>query len=130
MTTCSAFQHHYAVGMRLATLFSSNSGFSADDPLENACTQWAVEEDKLLFELMNRGTSPKDIAASLRRGENGVKARIKHINNPEHRAFKRLFNVVDDTPSFVFRTCGDVIGRLLWDQTFDLSSFSFTFVDG
>lgn len=97
---------------------------------DNIYMPWTLEDDKMLYELYVNKMSLLDMCQSLKRGEVGVKSRIKHILDPEHKAFHRLFGGSEvSTKLSPFRPCKDVIERILWDPILKSSDFSFAYKD-
>eukprot|EP01041_Mallomonas_annulata_P001645 gene1645-3184_t len=104
----------------------------------NIYSPWSFEEDSLLYTSHKAGKSIEDICIVLRRGYNGISARLKHIKDPNHKAYQRLFGsysfqdddfdniLVTKTP---LRPCSDAIERILWDPTLDTSHFTFIYDD-
>ena len=56
---------------------------------------WSAEDDQLLWD--NRHVPTATLASTFSRGEGAIRARIKHLQNPEHAAFQRLHG--EDRPS-------------------------------
>ena len=97
---------------------------------DNVYLPWTLEDDKMLYELYLNRSSLSDICINLKRGEIGVKSRLKNIMNPNHKAFLRLFGGVEvSTKLAPFRPCKDVIERILWDPGLNSSEFSFAYTD-
>lgn len=108
----------------------------------NKCMQWSLEDDQLLYNEHDSGRSIEDLCQLLKRGPNGIKARLRNINNVNHKAYQRLFikgdtsmhihdepNIVihNSTPSL--RPVSDAIQRVLWDPQLNINDFSFVYKD-
>lgn len=122
----------YTFRINVIHKFKSKASLFLFDDDNNVYAQWTVEEDKLLFEGYESGKSIDDLCSSLKRGYNGVKARIKHLKDPNHNAFFRLFgNGVKQEDKSVgkLRPCKDIITRILWDPSLEKTDFSFVFQD-
>ena len=109
---------------------------------DNVFKRWSVEEDTILYQGHKNGVPLEELCITLKRGFQGVKARLKHINNPDHKAYLRLFgttmnksygildvDINKPLTSVYLRPCGEVIGRILWDPSLDLKDFSFIYSD-
>ena len=96
---------------------------------DNKLSPWSVDDDQLLYESHKAGQSIEDLCAFLKRGTNGIKKRIQHLQDPKHNAHKRLFGVVDAAPVTSLRPCIDVINRILYDPNLDAADFSFVYLD-
>ena len=53
--------------------------------------RWSLEDDKLLYEGVKAMIPLETLCITLKRGYQGVKARINHLNDPKHKAFMRYF---------------------------------------
>jgi hypothetical protein len=53
--------------------------------------RWSLEDDKLLLDGVNAGIPIETLCVTLKRGYQGVKARINHLNNPKHKAYIRFY---------------------------------------
>lgn len=54
-------------------------------------TRWTLEDDKTLYEGFKVGKNLEDLCVTLKRGYQGCKARLNHLNNPNHKAYMRYF---------------------------------------
>jgi hypothetical protein len=104
-----------------------------DDENNNTLMPWTIDEDKQLLEGIRKGMSVEDLCLLLKRGYQGVRLRIKAINNPKHRAYMRLYGGKDwsigEEMRGTLRPCRDVIQRILWDPLLDINDFSFVYTD-
>jgi uncharacterized protein (UPF0248 family) len=103
----------------------------ADD---NVSMRWSLEDDKVLYESFQSGVSIEDLCVTLRRGFQGVKARLNHLNNPKHKAYMRYFRTEEkvlktELESISLRPCKDCIERIIWDPALDINDFSFIYLD-
>ena len=53
--------------------------------------RWSLDDDKLLYEGVKAMIPLETLCVTLKRGYQGVKARINHLNDPKHKAFMRFF---------------------------------------
>lgn len=102
---------------------------SCEQEDDNIYMPWSIEDDRYLFENWNKRKDLTDLCKDLKRGHNGVLNRIKHLNDKNHNAFKRLFQVDDDFDSNPLRPSADVIERILWDSSLNINDFSFAYED-
>lgn len=106
----------------------------ADDGDDNMCTAWTLDDDRHLFEAMERGTGVVEIATALKRGISGVNARMKKIKDTKSTAYQRLFPSLDDDETGNAKDGGlrpfnEVLGRILYDPSLSLTDFSFVYLD-
>lgn len=123
-------RRHKSLGM-------STSAEDGED--DNMCTAWTLEDDRHLFEAMERGVDPVEIATALRRGLSGVNARMRKIKDMKSTAYQRLFAAApashDEASSASsakdggLRPFNEVLGRILYDPSLTLSDFSFIYLD-
>jgi hypothetical protein len=122
------------------------SELSWDDDNNNVFLAWSLEDDRALYEGYKTGKSIEELCLQLRRGYQGVKMRIKAINNPDNKAFLRLFgglvgDALEESEGSLsasakkngdvraLRPCCDVIERILWDKSLNVDDFSFIYRD-
>jgi Cdc6-like AAA superfamily ATPase len=55
---------------------------------KNVGGRWSLEDDILLSRHANESIA--SLAVRFNRGDGAIRSRLKHINNPEHAAYKRL----------------------------------------
>ena len=53
--------------------------------------RWNLEDDQLLYEGVKANIPIETLCITLKRGYQGVKSRIRHLNDPKHKAYMRLF---------------------------------------
>jgi len=99
----------------------------------NVMMRWTLEDDKILYEGFKVGESLEDLCDTLKRGYQGCKARLNHLNNPNHKAYMRYFGTKIEESSEVerisLRPCMDCIERIIWDPLLDINDFSFIYED-
>mmetsp|Transcript_7899 Transcript_7899/g.8043 ORF Transcript_7899/g.8043 Transcript_7899/m.8043 type:complete len:314 (-) Transcript_7899:148-1089(-) len=114
-------------------LFTALQNEFSDEVEDNIFSPWSLEDDKTLYEGYKHGKSNDELCEILRRGPTGVKSRIKHLNNPDHRAFRRLFGskteLHNDRDLIALRTCRESITRILWEPYLSIDDFSFVYTD-
>lgn len=98
---------------------------------DNVFQRWSLDDDRTLYEGFVAGRTVEDLCSELKRGYQGAKARLRHIQDPTHKAFFRLFGGDPDCVErkVSLRPCGDVIQRILWDKLLDVNDFSFVYED-
>ena len=57
--------------------------------------RWSLEDDKILYDGAEAKIPLEELCISLKRGYQGVKARLNHLNNPKHKAYKRFFGTLE-----------------------------------
>lgn len=116
---------------------------------DNMFRRWSIEEDRLLYNYYKNSVAKFEIttiAAQLKRGINGTKARLKRILNKDDKVFLRLFGsppsslssssssegVADfgsTTSGAKLRPFSDVITKILYDPMLIQSDFTFVYED-
>lgn len=71
--------------------YSSINNEPGEELESNIYSPWSLEEDRTLYECHNLGKSLDYLCTILRRGPNGIKSRLKHLSDPNHKACIRLF---------------------------------------
>ena len=66
--------------------------------------RWSLEDDKILYEGVKAMIPLETLCVTLKRGYQGVKARINHLNNPKHKAFMRYFGIEEGTRTYLLST--------------------------
>ena len=92
---------------------------------DNKHQPWSISDDQYLYD--HRELPIEDLVDALKRGKNGLKARIKHLSDPNHNAHRRLFNI-ETVVVPTLRPVIDVINRILYDPSLDPADFSFCFL--
>jgi len=116
---------------------------------DNIHKQWSIDDDRVLIARADQGESIESLCVLLKRGRNGVKARIASLRNRDSKPFQRLYGGAARDKSMqleeeeeeegkvrcakggtlLLRPISDVITKLLWDQTLELKDFSFVYTD-
>lgn len=68
-------------------------------------SSWSAEADMILHQ-MNWTHSVKEMAARFNRSEGAIRSRLKHLNNPTHKAYKRLRGSEDAQGSLAKKATG------------------------
>lgn len=110
--------------------------YSYEQDEDNIFSPWSIDEDKVLYTEHKAGLTNDELCAILKRGKNGVKERLKKLNDPRHNAFIRLFGTQANDPSSIAESnvkrlvpCKQVIQRIIWDPSLDSADFSFIYKD-
>ena len=53
--------------------------------------RWSLEDDTTLYDGFRANVPLETLCVTLKRGYQGVKARLGHLNNPKHKAYLRFF---------------------------------------
>ena len=107
--------------------------------------RWSLEDDRLLYEkTKDKKVELLDIQSlcgELKRGRSGILARMKHIKDPHHKAYHRLFGNKESTRLLEesmqekkkkqnsLRPVKDIINKLLYDPSIDLNKFTVCYSD-
>jgi len=119
-----------------------NSLQAEEEEEDNVHKPWSIEDDKMLIKEAEKGESIENLCRLLKRGNNGVKARLSSLRNRNSKPFMRLFGSkgvdksmkIEEVSSAIsetntLRPVDEVITKLLWDQTLNLEDFSFVYTD-
>ena len=63
-----------------------------------AGASWSAQDDIELHKMQASGSTVKLLAAHFKRGEGAIRSRLKHLTNPEHKAYQRLFGTLVELP--------------------------------
>lgn len=110
----------------------SGSDGGAEEEEDSMFRRWSLEEDRLLFDMDRQGEGLVAIAARLKRGLNGTKARLTRIKNVNSSAFARLFGgaaTLDSPAASGLKPFNQVRTRVMFDPALTQSDFSFAYED-
>lgn len=80
--------------------------------------RWSLEDDKILYEGVKAMIPLETLCVTLKRGYQGVKARINHLKNPKHKAFMRYFGIEEGILTYLLSTnvLGEFTARYLVEK--------------
>ena len=76
------------------------SVFSCFIPVSSSYPRWTLEDDTILYDGAKAKIPLEVLCITLKRGYQGVKARLNHLNNPKHKAYQRFFG--SEEGAFIF----------------------------